>query len=91
MCGMCLCSFVYVCVCVCMPFGVQERQEKCVGVCMSVSVSVSVCGVRDHDPFFVLATSQCCKFWGGEDAEDALSCRSFSAKEPLIIGLSCGK
>jgi len=28
---------------------------------------------------------------GGEDAEDASSCRSFSAKEPLIIGLFCGK
>jgi len=27
----------------------------------------------------------------GEDAEDALSCRSLSAKEPLIIGLFCGK
>jgi len=79
-----------------MPFGVKERQEKCVVVCMSVSVSVSVCGVGDHYPLVVLATSQCCKFCGGaiqggEDAEDALSCRSFSAKEPLIIGLSCGK
>jgi len=28
---------------------------------------------------------------GGEDPQDALSCRSFSAKEPLIIGLFCGK
>ena len=28
---------------------------------------------------------------GGEDAEDALSCRSLFAKEPLIIGLFCGK
>jgi len=27
----------------------------------------------------------------GEDAEDALSCRSLSAKGPLIIGLFCGK
>jgi len=27
---------------------------------------------------------------GGEDAEDALSCRSFFAKEPLIIGHFCG-
>ena len=26
---------------------------------------------------------------GGEDPQDALSCRSFSAKEPLIIGLFC--
>ena len=28
---------------------------------------------------------------GGEDSQDALSCRSFSAKEPPIIGLFCGK
>ena len=28
---------------------------------------------------------------GGEDPQDALSCRSFFAKEPLIIGLFCGK
>jgi len=28
---------------------------------------------------------------GGEDAEDALSRRSFVAKEPLIVGLFCGK
>ena len=27
----------------------------------------------------------------GEDPYDALSCRSFSAKEPLIIGLFCGE
>ena len=27
----------------------------------------------------------------GEDSQDALSCRSFFAKEPLIIGLFCGK
>jgi len=31
------------------------------------------------------------KIQGGEDPQDALSCRSFSAKEPLIIGLFCGK
>jgi len=28
---------------------------------------------------------------GGEDSQDALSCRLFFAKEPLIIGLFCGK
>jgi len=27
---------------------------------------------------------------GGEDPYDALSCMSFSAKEPLILGLFCG-
>ena len=28
---------------------------------------------------------------GGEDSSDAFSCRSFFAKEPLIMGLFCGK
>ena len=28
---------------------------------------------------------------GGEDSWDPLSCRSFSAKEPLNIGHFCGK
>ena len=28
---------------------------------------------------------------GGEDLQDALSCRSFFAEEPLMIGLLCGK
>ena len=28
---------------------------------------------------------------GGEDAYDALKCRSLSAKTPLITGLFCGK
>jgi len=27
----------------------------------------------------------------GEDPQDALNCRLFSANEPLIIGLFCGK
>jgi len=32
-----------------------------------------------------------CKRLVGDDTRDALSCRSFPAKEPLIIGLFCGK
>ena len=28
---------------------------------------------------------------GGKDPQNALSCKSFSAKEPLITGLFCGK
>ena len=28
---------------------------------------------------------------GGEDSSNALSCRSFLAKEPIIIGFFCGK
>ena len=33
----------------------------------------------------------CIGLQGDEDALDALRCRLFSAKEPLIIGLFCGK
>jgi len=32
----------------------------------------------------------CIHIQGGEDQWDALRCRTFSAKEPLIIGLFCG-
>ena len=32
-----------------------------------------------------------CKLQGGEDAQDAPSCKSLCAEEPLIIGLFCGK
>jgi len=32
-----------------------------------------------------------CVIQSGEDSQDALSCRSFFAKEPLIIGLFCRK
>jgi len=31
------------------------------------------------------------KVQGGEDPQDALSCRSFSTKETLIVGLFCVK
>jgi len=32
-----------------------------------------------------------CGVQGGEDPYDALSCKSFFAKEPLFRGLCCGK
>ena len=34
---------------------------------------------------------RCNTVQGGEVPKDTLSCRSFSAKEPLIVGLFCGK
>jgi len=37
------------------------------------------------------STSQRSTVQGGEDPQDTSSCRSFSAKEPLFIGLFCGK
>jgi len=36
-------------------------------------------------------TPKSTRIQGGEDPLDALSCRSFFAKEPLITGLFCGK
>ena len=36
------------------------------------------------------SANTCSRIQGGEDAEDALSRRSLSAKEPLIVGLFCG-
>ena len=38
----------------------------------------------------VTHVNESCRIQGGEDPQDVLNCRSFSAKEPLIIGLFCG-
>jgi len=35
--------------------------------------------------------TNCSYAQGGEGASNALSCRSLFAKEPLILGLFCGK
>jgi len=40
---------------------------------------------------FGVSFSESSVLQGGEDPQDALSRGSFSAKEPLIIGLFCGK
>ena len=53
-----------------------EREMDC-NVCVKKKSSE-----RDQIEFIVQ---------GGEDAEDALNCRSLSAKEPLITGLFCGE
>jgi len=42
--------------------------------------------IIQHTTHIIQNTTQ-----GGEDPSDALSCRSFSTKEPLIIGLFCRK
>ena len=39
------------------------------------------------DFVFLPLLSKCVTLQGGEDSQDALSCRSYFAKEPLIIGL----
>ena len=52
------------------------------------SLPVHFFGSRPQPPTFPI---HCNTLQGGEDPQDALSCRSFFAKEPLIIGLFCGK
>jgi len=71
----------------CLFFGKgHERVCGCMFECVCVCVCICVCTSiinphKRHD--------SCIQ--GGKDAEDAISCRSLSAKEPLIMGLFCGK
>jgi len=44
---------------------------------------------RGHDSFIRDMTR--CLLQGGDDALDAVTCRSLSAREPIIIGFFCGK
>ena len=65
---------------------------QCVAVCCSVLQCVAVCCsyityiiYTNLKALFLLCVQ------GGENSYDALICRSFFAKEPLITGLFCGK
>jgi len=58
----------------------------CVCVCVRMRVCVCVCGVWVSRSIFYYSGLQ-----GGKHEKDALRCRSFSAKMPLIIGFFCGK
>jgi len=70
-------------------------------MCLFPHVFISICQVAGHfsqkSHYFHMCLFQyvtaihCNTLQGGEDQQDALSCRSFFAKEPLIIGLFCGK
>jgi len=56
----------------------------------SIYIYMYVC-IRAHTYRFISLNLRSFLIPGGEDAQDALSCRSLSAKEPLIIGLFCRK
>jgi len=69
------------------------REVACLCVCGCVCVFVCMCAcVRDPARGTERTCAQVREVQvDDEDSEDALSCRSFFAKEPLIIGLFCGK
>jgi len=60
--------------------------EKCVCVCVCRGFHFRV---ASKSSFTIISLAKCVQ--GGENAQDALSRRSLSAKEPLIWGLFCGK
>ena len=65
---------------------------QCVAVCCSVLQHVAVCcSVIESSYTYDFMPPLGYMRQGGEDAEDAWNCRSLSAKEPLILGLFCGK
>jgi len=76
---------------------VRMHAFQSVAVCCSVLQCATVC----YSVFLQRVGAGCCRFplegragmmlQGGEDPWDAISCRSFFAKEPLIIGLFFGK
>jgi len=98
----CVCVSVFVCLCVsvslclCMRIfvsrgGVRYRVAKmcvCVSVYLCVCVPVSLCACVSVSAY--LRVSGRWEIQGGEDASDAFSYRSLSAKEPLIIEFFCG-
>jgi len=75
------------CLCECLPLC------RCLSLCLYLSLSLCPCQ-EPLIPRCLVANGlvvACMQVEGGEDPYDALGCRSFSAKEPLIIGLFCGK
>jgi len=83
-------------VCVCVPvcgYNLCVYSHECVCVSLSIRACVSVCMRPYYRPRYYMSLHPCVCVWiqGGEDSQDALSCRSFPAKEPIIIGLFCGK
>jgi len=81
--------------------GMWDTTHLCPGVwCVGVwSCSLFYRALLQKRPMFLgslFVTNEWCMFdkdfiQGGEDPWDVLSCRSFFAKEPLIIGLFCGE
>jgi len=92
----CVSRYVSVSVCVCTGVWLQSvclftRVRVCVS--LYTCVCKCVCMRPYYRPRYYMSLHPCVCVWiqGGEDSQDALSCRSFPAKEPIIIGLFCGK
>ena len=100
---LCMCVCVSVCLCVCVSVCVFVCVLMCMCVCLCLCVCVCVCVcmckrcancvgenivpmTMHHNVFPSLILVQV-----GEDPQDAFSCRSFLAKEPLILRLFCGE
>ena len=92
----CVCIILCVYIYLILPgpsFCVYMYHIVCVSIILCVYVSYCVCRHHIHTciqatpavknpPFYIVGAIQ-----GGVDSQDALSCRSFSAKESQIIGL----
>jgi len=76
---------------------VRARACVCVCVCVCVRVCVFMCVLvvsqwqKHHSQVQIVKSHLVALLQGGENAQNALNCRSLSAKEPLITGLFCGK
>ena len=57
----------------------------------SHSLHLNECTCGGHSSKCIHISVAYCALKGGEDTYDGLTSRSLSAKEPLIIGFSCGK
>jgi len=79
---------VFKCACVCVCVRVRESEKY---VCISLILLGGTPRVewRGINNWSGEGLQHCAQ--GGEDAQNALSCRSLSAKKPRIIGLFCGK
>jgi len=99
---MCMCN-VYRHNTQCVSVHMWPHNTQCVTVHMwphntqCVSVHVTTQYTMRHSTHVTTQYTMCmCNVYrshpiqGGEDPQDALSCRSISAKEPLFIGLFCG-
>jgi len=78
------CVYGHTCVCVCVNGGSKGRN-------IYIYMSHTLPHTHEHMNMYVCMGAAQRSIQGGEDAKDALGCRSLSAKEPQIIGLLCGK
>jgi len=99
----CVCACMRVCVCLCLCLCLCPYLCVCICVCVSAHTYPYIHTIKNthktprthsstHDHTCAYKFEHIlCILQGGKDPQDALSCRSFFAKEPLITGLFCGK